>query len=66
MNIAALRTPEERFLNLPGWPFAPRYIDTLSGYDGLRMHYIDEGPSDATVTFCAFTEPLRGRIYIER
>jgi len=34
-----LRTPEERFAGLPGWPFAPRYLEV----DGLRLHYVDEG-----------------------
>ncbi|MDX6483131.1 MAG: haloalkane dehalogenase [Gaiellaceae bacterium] len=33
------RTPDERFHDLPGYPFAPRYLDQ----DGLRMHYVDEG-----------------------
>ena len=35
----AYRTPDERFDNLPGWDFAPRYLEQ----DGLRMHYVDEG-----------------------
>jgi haloalkane dehalogenase len=33
------RTPEERFENLPGYAFAPHWFE----YDGLRMHYLDEG-----------------------
>jgi haloalkane dehalogenase len=36
------RTPEERFENLPGWGFEPRYLDQ----DGLRMHYVDEGDGE--------------------
>jgi haloalkane dehalogenase len=32
-----LRTPDERFANLPGWNYTPRYTDTLPGYEGLRM-----------------------------
>jgi haloalkane dehalogenase len=64
MSIAALRTPEERFLDLPGWPFAPRYVDTLPGFPGLRMHYIDEGPSDAEVTFlCIHGTPSWSYLY---
>lgn len=39
----ALRTPGDRFENLPGWPYAPRYVEV----DGLRMHYVDEGPAGA-------------------
>ena len=35
----AYRTPDERFANLPGFPFEPHYLEQ----DGLRMHYVDEG-----------------------
>ncbi len=34
-----LRTPDERFHDLPGYPFEPRYVTV----DGVRMHYVDEG-----------------------
>ncbi len=34
-----LRTPDERFHDLPGYPFAPHYVTV----DGIRMHYVDEG-----------------------
>jgi haloalkane dehalogenase len=37
--VSAYRTPEERFAALPGYNFAPHYVDQ----DGLRMHYVDEG-----------------------
>jgi haloalkane dehalogenase len=37
--MSVYRTPDERFERLPGYPFAPRYLDQ----DGLRMHYLDEG-----------------------
>lgn len=58
MTINALRTPEDRFDALPGWPFAPHYVDDLPGYEGLRMHYVDEGPADADTTFlCIHGEP---------
>ncbi|MEO8558398.1 MAG: haloalkane dehalogenase [Rhodospirillales bacterium] len=46
-TIRALRTPDDRFANLPDYPWQPLYIDQLSSsppYAGLRMHYIDEGP----------------------
>jgi haloalkane dehalogenase len=42
-----LRTPDDRFLNLPDYPFAPHY--TTVG-DDLRMHYVDEGPRGAAET----------------
>ena len=43
--IEALRTPEDRFLGLPGLAFAPHYVDGLPGYESLRVHYLDERPS---------------------
>ena len=36
------RTPDERFEELPGYDFAPRYLEQ----DGLRMHYVEEGEGD--------------------
>jgi haloalkane dehalogenase len=36
------RTPDERFADLPGYPFEPRYVEQ----DGLRLHYLDEGAGD--------------------
>ncbi len=35
-----LRTPDERFEHLPGFGFAPQYVELSCG---LRMHYVDEG-----------------------
>jgi len=40
--MEAYRTPEERFDELPGYAFEPRYVDQ----DGLRMHYVDDGSGD--------------------
>jgi haloalkane dehalogenase len=40
--VNAYRTPDERFDGLPGYAFAPRYLEQ----DGLRMHYVDEGTGD--------------------
>ncbi len=45
-----LRTPDERFDDLPGYRFAPRYLQVPAGAAGeLRIHYIDEGPGDGAV-----------------
>ena len=42
-----LRTPESRFANLPGYPFAPHYVDvSAADTTPVRMHYVDEGPRD--------------------
>jgi len=56
--IPALRTPETAFSDLPGFPFAPHYLEELPGYAGLRMQYLDEGPREAQATFlCLHGEP---------
>jgi haloalkane dehalogenase len=47
--MTVLRTPDERFAALPGWPFAPNYLEL----GGLRLHYVDAGPADAAVTVLA-------------
>ncbi len=48
-----LRTPDERFIGLPDFPFEPHYVEVPAG-DGsdavLRLHYLDEGPADAADT----------------
>jgi len=53
-----LRTPDDRFVGLPAFPFAPNYVDVPSG-DGteLRIHYLDEGPSDAPPVLLMHGEP---------
>jgi haloalkane dehalogenase len=56
--MKALRTPEERFANLPGYKFEPHYVDVPAGDgDTLRMHYIDEGPPDAAPILMLHGEP---------
>ncbi len=57
MSIEAKRTPDERFDGLPGWDYAPHYIDDLEGYEGLRMHYVVEGPRDGVTFLCIHGEP---------
>ena len=58
--MAVLRTPDARFAGLPDWPYAPRYRD----FDGLRMHYVDEGPADAAVTvLCLHGQPTWSYLY---
>ncbi len=54
-----LRTPDDRFAGLPDFPFAPHYLDVPSGDGGeLRLHYLDEGPTDAPETLlCMHGEP---------
>lgn len=54
-----LRTPDERFADLPDFPFAPRYVEV----DSLRMHYLDEGPADGPVVLLLHGEPSWGYLY---
>ncbi|MCG6874514.1 MAG: alpha/beta fold hydrolase [Betaproteobacteria bacterium] len=62
--MATLRTPDERFANLPGFAFAPHYVEGLAGFDGLRVHYLDEGPKEATQTFlCLHGQPTWCYLY---
>ena len=60
----ALRTPEARFKDLPDYPWAPHYLQSLPALDGLRLHYLDEGPHDAPLTFlCLHGNPAWSYLY---
>jgi tRNA(adenine34) deaminase len=60
----ALRTPEERFAGLPGYPWPPHYLSDLPALAGLRMHYLDEGPADAELTWlCLHGNPAWSYLY---
>jgi tRNA(adenine34) deaminase len=60
----ALRTPEARFENLPGYPWKPHYVSDLPALRGLRMHYLDEGAADAPRTWlCLHGNPSWSYIY---
>lgn len=62
--VAALRTPDARFADLPGFPFAPHYVDDLPDCRGLRAHYVDEGPPDADRVFlCLHGQPTWSYLY---
>jgi hypothetical protein len=57
--LRKLRTPEKRFENLPDYDFAANYVDV----DELRMHYVDEGPSDGEVVLLLHGEPSWSYLY---
>ncbi|GAG74650.1 unnamed protein product, partial [marine sediment metagenome] len=62
--MKVLRTPEERFKNLPGYPFEPNYIEDLQGYENLRIHYVDEGSKESDIVFlCLHGEPSWSYLY---
>lgn len=52
-----IRTPEERFLNLPDYPFEPNYVEI----NGARLHYVDEGQGE--VILCLHGEPSWSFLY---
>jgi len=54
-----LRTPDERFADLPGFDFQPNYLDV----DGVRIHYLDEGPRDAPPVLLMHGEPSWSFLY---
>lgn len=62
--MQTVRTPDEHFENLPGYPYAPNYadIDDLDG-GSLRVHYLDEGPADGPVVLLMHGEPTWSYLY---
>ena len=66
--MEVLRTPDDRFADLPGFDFASRYVDVPSGEpggaDSLRVHLVDEGPPQAAETVvCLHGEPSWSFLY---
>ncbi len=63
--MSVLRTPDQRFADLPGYPFAPHYLEvpgiTVPG--SLRMHYLDEGPATAAPVLLLHGEPSWSYLY---
>ena len=62
--MKVLRTPDERFADLPDFPFAPHYATVVDG-DGaaLRLHYVDEGPANAPPILLLHGEPSWSYLY---
>ena len=58
--MKVLRTPDERFANLPDYPFAPHYHELAPG---LRLHYVDEGSADAKPVLMLHGEPSWSYLY---
>ncbi len=57
--MQTLRTPDSRFENLPDYGFAPNYVDV----DGLRMHYVDQGPKSGALVLLLHGEPSWSYLY---
>ena len=58
--METLRTPDDRFTDLPGYPWEPTYVQTS---DGLRVAVLDEGPRDAPVVLLLHGEPTWSYLY---
>jgi haloalkane dehalogenase len=59
-----LRTPDERFADLPGYDFEPRYVEIPDGDGGtLRAHHVDEGDPAAPVVLLLHGEPSWSYLY---
>ncbi len=54
------RTPENRFADLPDFPFAAHYHQVTPE---LRLHYIDEGPRDGRPVLMLHGEPTWSFLY---
>lgn len=60
----ALRTPDAHFSDLPGYPWQPNYVSDLPALSGWRMHYLDEGPPNASLTWlCLHGNPAWSYVY---
>ena len=65
----ALRTPEQAFAKLPGYPWPPRYVSDLPALAGLRLHYLDEGrltgsgATDQLTYLCLHGNPAWSYLY---
>lgn len=58
--MTSVRTPDDRFADLPDYPFAPHYRDLAPD---LRMHYVDEGPREAAPVLMLHGEPTWSYLY---
>lgn len=62
--IPHVRTPDDRFDELPGYPWPAHYTSALPALGGLRLHYLDEGPRDAPFTWlCLHGNPAWSYVY---
>lgn len=54
-----VRTPDSCFASLADFDFEPNYVEL----DGLRMHYVDEGPADGEVVMLLHGQPSWAYLY---
>ncbi|MFM8531017.1 MAG: alpha/beta fold hydrolase [Ilumatobacteraceae bacterium] len=58
-GVPCLRSPDSNFDDLTDFPYEPRYVEI----DGLRMHYVDEGPTNAPVALLVHGMPTWSFLY---
>jgi haloalkane dehalogenase len=59
-RMRVLRTPEDRFAEVPGFPYQPRYVTVT---DGLRMAYVEAGPAAGEPILLMHGEPTWSFLY---
>jgi len=62
-TMKILRTPDPCFDHLPGYDFAPNYLDVGEGESRVRVHYLDEGPRDGAICLLMHGEPSWSYLY---
>ncbi|MFM7617125.1 MAG: haloalkane dehalogenase [Actinomycetes bacterium] len=65
---AVVRAPDDRFVELPGWPYTRREVlvpagPTVPECDTLSVAFIDEGPTDGIPVVMLHGEPTWGYLY---
>jgi haloalkane dehalogenase len=62
--VELLRTPQDRFDELDGWPYGTRHLEVeIADLPPVRIAYVDEGPPDAAPVLCLHGEPTWGYLY---
>jgi haloalkane dehalogenase len=62
--VEVLRTPEERFAAVPGFPYPPRYVEVGDDDGGLlRIGYVEDGPDDGATVLLLHGEPSWSFLY---
>ena len=62
-GMEKLRTPDQRFADLPGWEYDARHVEDLPGYEGLRVAYVDVGLGAGPVFLCLHGQPTWAYLY---